>query len=305
MYGLILAAGIGYYLFVYQGIERTGSLEQKNQTEVRYPKSAEDAIREYRRVRLPWNEDIGEMFVYSHRFPRNILPEIKTRKQLFKQFESEVNSLRLSGQVSNRRVRFIDKVDRSLDLTTVKSVTRNDAVEKYKRQMEYLSLFTKDPNPFPLLRDRITETSIYSRPGNESYYQAIDYAGTFPKFLQDYYFSLYLPSQNEWQLYVMKQRRALHEIEKDVFSFLGTDTTASDTQNVTITLFSTVGLELMADILRPNRTVTPQLERYQQAFDAGVWKEYFPYTWAMVNRKDALKELKGWTQMLQAEEKEN
>lgn len=63
---------------------------------------------------------------------------------------------------------------------------------------------------------------------------------------------------------------------------------------MTITAFSTIGLEIFANLLQPSRTISPYIDKFEEAFEKKVWEGYFPYTWALVNENDAKSRIKDW-----------
>ncbi|MDD9150214.1 MULTISPECIES: hypothetical protein [unclassified Sporolactobacillus] len=68
------------------------------------------------------------------------------------------------------------------------------------------------------------------------------------------------------QLYVLQQRRALNEIEKDISIFFNPNQynwVVDENGEVTVTIFSAFGLDLLANLLKPDRTISPQIEQYQ------------------------------------------
>ncbi|WP_225363272.1 hypothetical protein [Levilactobacillus brevis] len=173
----------------------------------------------------------------------------------------------------------------------------DDVVRLYQRQMRFLSMFTDGSNSFQILRDVLSNASVYSRPDKNDFEDPKDYAGGFPSFLHDYYFHKYIPTENEWKLYLMQQRMAINEIENDVFLFLNPVKLreAVDTEGeVTITAFSTIGLEIFANLLQPSRTISPYIDKFEEAFEKKVWEGYFPYTWVLVNENDAKSRIKDW-----------
>lgn len=239
----------------------------------------------------PKNQDMGNQFVTWQK-NNNSLPTLKSRKDCFAEFAKNVNRLRDRGLGTQRKIRFIDKVDYSLDVSVVRSLTPSDAVNLYKRQMGFLSMYSSAPNPFQAIRDLFSGASVYSRPENGGYTPAKDFAGTYVNFLLDYYFSMYIPNSREWDIYLMQQRMALNEIENDVFTMLNgqsVNNSLDENGEIQVTAFSTVGLELIADILRPVRIDSPQIESFEPAFTDDIWMNYFPYTWALVNPSAAYK----------------
>lgn len=297
---MLLIAGLGYYLFVYQGVEgmqQQSSRENDEDETVHYPKTHDEAVKYMMYSKLPWNQNLGGTYVYSKYFPHNSLPTDESRQKILTEFGHRVGDMRATGYFSKSPLRYIDKVDMSLELTTVRSMRPEDALEQYQRQMRYLSMFTKQANPFETLRKLIGNASMYSRPTKDDYQSGEQYSGNYALFLQDYYFHLYYPTRNEWNIYVVQQQSRLTEVEKDVFTFLDkqkVQDVLDEKGEVVVTLFSTTGLELLANLLKADRTVVPQLERYEAAFTDDMWKRYFPYTWAEVNRKEAKSELDDW-----------
>lgn len=303
MYGsVLLAAGLGYYLFVYKGVDRTQQPQQSvHPVAHEYPTTRADALKYYLQAKLPWGTSLGEMYVYARSFPQNELPTEESREALVKRFKQNVNRLREAGELPKTPLRYIDKVDLSLELTTVRVMYPDDVVSLYKRQMRYLAMFTRQANPFETLRQLVEKSSLYGRPSGPTVQSPERFSGTFALFLQDYYFSQYLPTRNEWHIYVAQQQRNLDEVEHDIFTFLngGADQPVTNQAGkVVVTCFSTVGLELIANLLKPDRTIVPQLEVYERAFDDGIWQNYFPYTWAEVNRKEASVALQQWAKRL-------
>lgn len=301
---MLLIAGLGYYLFVYQGVE--GMQQQSSQNDdqnlnVHYPKNHDEAVKYYMHSKFSWNDSLGDTYVYTNYFPNNNLPSDKKRIDILNRFNKNVAVMRQSGKLPGDSLRYIDKVDMSLELTTVRSLRPDDALEQYQRQMRYLSMFTKQANPFETLRMLIGNASLYSRPSGDDFQPSSQYAGNFALMLQDNYFYLYYPTQNEWNIYVAQQQHRLTEVENDVFTFFDKGKVQGyedDKGEVVVTMFSTVGLEILANLLKTDRTVIPQLEAYEKAFTSDMWKNYFPYTWAEVNYKDAKREISDWVDRL-------
>ncbi|MFD1126056.1 hypothetical protein ACFQ22_11905 [Lentilactobacillus raoultii] len=299
--GLLAMVGIGYYLFAYKGVEKVqpDMVGQSNFWPSRkFQKMVEKVINDNPGYSLPSEiENIGDAYLYTRRYPNNDLPDLEDRLALFDEFEDEVASLRKRGLVEFTKSRYIDKFDKSLQISTVRSMKINDVVRLYQRQVRFLSMFMDGSNSFQILRDVLSSASVYSRPDKDNFKDPKDYAGSFPSFLHDFYFHKYIPSETEWKLYLMQQRMAINEIENDVFLFLNPVKLqqAIDTDGeVTITAFSTVGLELLANLLQPSRTVSPYIDKFEEAFEKKIWKNYFPYTWALVNESDAKVQIKNW-----------
>lgn len=299
--GLLAMAGIGYYLFAYKGVEKI-QLDMVGQSAFwpsrKFQRMVEKVINDNPRYSLPNEiENIGDAYLYTKRYPNNNLPDLKKRLALFDEFDYEVASLRKRGLVESTKSRYIDKFDKSLQISTVRSMKADDVVRLYQRQMRFLSMFTDGSNSFQILRDVLSNASVYSRSDKNDFEDPKDYAGGFPSFLHDYYFHKYIPNENEWKLYLMQQRMAINEIENDVFLFLNPVKLreAVDTEGeVTITAFSTIGLEIFANLLQPSRTISPYIDKFEEAFEKKVWEGYFPYTWALVNENDAKSRIKDW-----------
>lgn len=241
------------------------------------------------------NRHIGDEFVAWQRHQGN-LPTYTSRRNCFTQFAQNCMLLRAKGLVTKRKIRFIDKFDYALNLFVVRSLKPEDAVHLYKRQMSFLSMYATAPNPFQTIRDLFDQVSIYNRPIGGGYTPPKDFAGSFVNFLLDYYLSLYIPNEKEWRIYLMQQRRALNEIEHDVFTMLNGQSVSAALDNngeLQVTAFSTIGLEMIANILRPVRIESPQIETFATAFTDEIWMNYFPYTWALVNPAAAAKLMNG------------
>lgn len=241
------------------------------------------------------NRHIGDEFVAWQRHQGH-LPTLASRKACFEKFAQNCLLLRAKGVVSKREIRFIDKVDYALNLFAVRSLKPQDAVHLYRRQMGFLSMYTSAPNPFQTIRDLFSQVSIYNRPVGGGYAPPQDFAGSYVNFLLDYYLARYIPNEKEWQIYLMQQRMALNEIEHDVFTMLnGQSVTAALDKNgeLQVTAFSTIGLEMIANILRPVRIESPQIEAFTAAFTDEIWMTYFPYTWALVNPATAAQMMNG------------
>ncbi|GHP13938.1 hypothetical protein YK48G_13630 [Lentilactobacillus fungorum] len=242
----------------------------------------------------PKNNNIGKQFITWEK-DNDKLPTISSRNDCFREFANNVSQLRNHGLGTDHKIRFIDKVDYSLNVSAVRSLKSQDAINLYKRQMGFISMYSNEPNPFQTIRDLFNNVSVYNRPNNYGYTPSGSFAGTYVNFLLDYYFSLYIPNETEWNIYLMQQRMALNEIEKDVFAMLNGHTmmnSIDENGELQITAFSTVGLELIADILRPVRIDSPQIESFEAAFTTEIWRSYFPYTWALVNPSEASKVMK-------------
>lgn len=232
-------------------------------------------------------QNMGVQFVNWLRIHKK-LPSSRDRKRCFADFKNNVELIRDKKIEIDTNVRFIDKVDLSLDISTIRSVTPEEAVDIYKRQMRFISMYSKAANPFQTLRDLFSKASVFNRPTNYGYPMPEDFAGSFVNFLLDYYFDQYVSTESDWNIYVMQQRMALNEIESDVFTLLnGEELSRAIDENgeIQITIFSTTGMEIIADLLRPVRVTTPQVEHLQAAFTNNIWREYFPYTWALVYPK--------------------
>lgn len=299
--GLLAMAGIGYYLFAYKGVEKV-QLDMVGQSAFwpshKFQKMVEKVINDNPRYSLPNDiENIGDAYLYTKRYPNNDLPDLNKRLALFNEFDYEIASLRRRGLVESTESRYIDKFDKSLQISTVRSMKVNDVIRLYQRQMRFLSMFTDGNNSFQILRDILSKASVYSRPDKNDFRNPADYAGSFPSFLHDYYFHKYIPSENEWKLYLMQQRMAINEIENDVFLFLNPVKLREAVNfdgEVTITAFSTTGLEIFANLLQPSRTISPYIDKFEEAFEKKIWEGYFPYTWALVNENDAKIRIKSW-----------
>lgn len=301
---VLLAAGLGYYLFVYKGVDRMQ--QQNSDTDAvdatkNYPLTQGEAMKSYIYSKLPWNSSIGDIYVYAKSFPKDTLPDDRRRQKILMRFQNNIDHLREVGRLPKDTIRYIDKVDMSLELTTVRAMMPADAIDLYKRQMRYLSMFTKQANPFGAVRQLVENASVFSRASGPDFQPSTKFSGNYALFLQDYYFWLYYPTRNEWNIYLAQQLHKLDEVEDDVFSFLnGSENSWATNQEgkIVTTCFSTVGLELIANLLKTDRTVVPQLEAYELAFTDDVWKNYFPYTWAEVNRKQAGVDLHDWVHSL-------
>lgn len=296
---VLLAAGLGYYLFVYKGVDRMQQQKNNDTTESfpSYPLTQAEAMKYYLHSKLPWGASLGDTYVYAKAFPTNHLPDKQSRQKLLAKFKANVMRLRGTEQLPADAIRYIDKVDMSLALTTVRAMTPDDAIALYKRQMRYLSMFIKQGNPFGTIENLLDNASMFSRASGPDSQPATKFSGNYALFLQDYYFWLYYPTLNEWNIYKVQQQRKLEEVERDVFSFLNGDENGfvtNESGKIVTTCFSTVGLEIIANLLKPDRTVVPQLEAYEAAFTDDIWKNYFPYTWAEVNRRQASIDLHNW-----------
>ncbi|WP_258115561.1 hypothetical protein [Levilactobacillus yiduensis] len=270
-----------------------------------YPLTQAEAMKCYLHSKLPWNSSIGDTYVYARSFPKDELPNDHQRQKLLAKFKNNVMHLRETGQLSDDLIRYIDKVDLSLALTTVRAMTPEEAIALYRRQMRYLSMFIKQGNPFGTIENLLDTTSVFSRASGPDIQPATKFSGNYALFLQDYYFWLYYPTLNEWNIYKVQQKRKLEEVERDVFSFLNGDENGfvtNESGKIVTTCFSTVGLEIIANLLKPDRTVVPQLEPYEAAFTDDIWKNYFPYTWAEVNRHQASIDLHNWVKNFDQEE---
>ncbi|AYM03981.1 hypothetical protein D8911_13735 [Levilactobacillus brevis] len=304
---VLLAAGLGYYLFVYKGVDRMQQQKNDDATESfpSYPLTQAEAMKCYLHSKLPWNSSIGDTYVYARSFPKDELPNDHQRQKLLAKFKNNVMHLRETGQLSDDLIRYIDKVDLSLALTTVRAMTPEEAIALYRRQMRYLSMFIKQGNPFGTIENLLDTTSVFSRASGPDIQPATKFSGNYALFLQDYYFWLYYPTLNEWNIYKVQQKRKLEEVERDVFSFLNGDENGfvtNESGKIVTTCFLTVGLEIIANLLKPDRTVVPQLEPYEAAFTDDIWKNYFPYTWAEVNRHQASIDLHNWVKNFDQEE---
>ncbi|WP_125583254.1 hypothetical protein [Levilactobacillus cerevisiae] len=301
--GVLLAAGLGYYLFVYKGVDRmqqSGDAKTAGSSR-NYPLTKSEAMKSYMYSKLPWNSSIGDIYVYAKSFPVNKLPDDERRQELLLEFQSNVSHLREAGRLPKDSIRYIDKVDMSLELTTVRALKPKDAVDLFSRQMRYLSMFTKQANPFGTVHKLIANASMFSRGSGPDFQPTTKFSGNFATFLQDYYFWRYYSTRNEWNIYLVQQQRKLDEVENDVFSFLNGDEgswVTNEEGKIVTTCFSTVGLEVIANLLKIDRTIVPQLEKYEIAFTDEIWKNYFPYTWAEVNRKQAGTDLHTWARKL-------
>lgn len=291
MFSAYLLASLSCCLFVYKRIEGVNVVESVN--EERNKNAEQLRLNALTNNFSSHTDDIGTRYVNWQK-NKGIEISLDSRSQDFRDFKKNVVLLRSDGFAKDDTTRYIDKIDYSLEISTVRSESYAEIAELYQRQMRYISMFTADPNPFQKIRDLFSDSSVFNRPENFGYLKPTDFSGSFGNFLLDYYFHMYYTNENDWKIYIMKQRMALNEIEKDVFSFLNAperkDEVASD-REVTATVFSTIGLEIIANLLRPGRAITPQVEKFESAFSQKIWKRYFPYTWAMVNSKEAAKEI--------------
>lgn len=294
---VLLVFGLGYYLFVYKGVERADSSSEGDSATVRYPETKSAATRCYMHAKLLGRPDLGDLYVYARAYPKNSLPDSEIRADILDEFRGRVEEMRVEGRLPVEPVRYIDKVDLSLDMTTVKTMAPDDAINLYKRQMRYLSMYVHQANPFESLRQLLGRSSHYRRPDGKNYLPTEGYAGNFASFIQDYYYSLYFPTRNEWNIYLARQQRGLVEIENDVFGFLNedwVDRIVNSDGKVVTTFFSKTGLELLSNGMRPDRLLVPTLLPYAEAFTDKDWRNYFPYTWAEVNRKRSSREINRW-----------
>lgn len=301
-----LMPSVRYTRFVYQDIamiNRWLLVRGGLMTPLRvHPMTRGEALNRFVHAEFPWHEPVGRLYVYARSYPENTLPTMASRQAMFKEFRDNVADFRSYGLLPRTPIRYIDRTDLSLNLTTVHRLLPEDAVALYQRQMRYLAMFTTEPNPFETLRRLIGTASHYSRPEGHEADVVGSYTGDFVHFLQDYYFAQYYPTLREWNLYVDQQQAGLTEIENEVFKFLNDPVPLSlldDEGKVIVTTFSRTGLELLANLLRPKRTLVPPLAIYEQAFTRQMWRDYFPYSWAQANRRVAMNTVRHWIDQLQ------